>query len=290
VHVQADGYHTWVKELPVSKHLVTEAQAFNLPLVANIRVIAPWQTATGTMVVRTPLLIASTTNAVLATTTKNTSALIQNTEYLSLYTYFATASPTSTVGRTPTTRTRIDSALERTDTASTSTEDVATTTKESGGVRLYESDGDIYARWIGSFGSMPYYYCAEEFPRYSTSTEDEPNPNLELPPVPIPEAIDNPEQPLMHPVQTVPENVVCDPAIRIDRKWQEYTNFDFFPGSSDLVVVALSEGVYVVEIDDRGWQNMQPLIMGENVRIHIENGTIYVYDGILIYQIVLDIS
>ena len=65
------------------------------------------------------------------------------------------------------------------------------------------------------------------------------------------------------------------------------SDFDFFPGSTDFVVVALKDGIYVVEVDDRSWQNVQPLVMGTNLAFHIENGSIYVYDGALIYQVLL---
>jgi protein associated with RNAse G/E len=45
--------------------------------------------------------------------------------------------------------------------------------------------------------------------------------------------------------------------------------------------------VYVVEIDDRSWQNVQPLLQGEGLSFYIENGNIYVYDGKLIYQVII---
>ena len=44
-------------------------------------------------------------------------------------------------------------------------------------------------------------------------------------------------------------------------------------------------GIYVVEIDDRAWQNRQPLITGEDLEVRVYNGAIYVFDGYYIYQI-----
>ncbi len=52
--------------------------------------------------------------------------------------------------------------------------------------------------------------------------------------------------------------------------------------------MVLEDGIYVVEIDDRSWQNVQPLMLGNNLSMYIENGNIFVYDGVLIYQIIFD--
>ncbi len=92
----------------------------------------------------------------------------------------------------------------------------------------------------------------------------------------------------MHPVQTVSPDVVCDPKIRIDRKWQMVQTFDFLPGSTDFVIIGLEDGVYVAEIDDRSWQNVQPVMRGNNLDFRVENGSVYVFDGALIYQVVLE--
>jgi hypothetical protein len=278
VHVQKDGYHTWVKELPILKRLVTEAEAFNLPLVPQVRVISEWQSATGTAIVRTPLLFASTTNEILATTTATTSFL-KNDEYVSLIVHFATS-------------TDDEEAEERrlrdlfTQATTTKESENATSTIVSGGVRLSRAGEELYATWVGSFEEMPYYYCAADFPPYSTTststlTTDEPEvrePDTTL-------LVEN--NLVMHPVQTVPKDIACEPTIRIDRKWQRIHDFDFYPGTTDFVILALEDGIYVVEVDDRSWQNAQPLIMGNNLRMNVENGNIYVYDGFLIYQVLL---
>jgi len=288
VHVQKEGHQTWVKELPVSPHLVTEAQAFNLLLVPSVRVISEWQSATGSAVVRTDLLYASTTNEFVATTTKTTKTFTQNTEYTTLLKYFATS-----------TKLKDDAVSKKilttpaTSTATTTGTELATTTKEYNGVRLYEDNGEVYAAWVGLFEQMPYYYCAAPFPPYSTSTEATSSTEV-IAPVEelVQEVVEQPVRDtelLVHPVQSVPKDAECTPKIRIDRKWQTYSNFDFFPGSTDLVLMELENGIYVVEIDNRSWQNVQPLIMGEHLKMHIENGSIYVYDGTLIYQIILEV-
>lgn len=285
LHVQKDGHHTWVKELPVSKRLVTEAEAFNLPIIPQVRVVSPWQTATGTTVVREIPTNASSTNILYATTTTATSTFIQNTEYVSLLAHFGTTTD-GEEGMVKETRAINFKELLDATTTPDSDESLATSTVVQGGVRLGFAGDDLYATWVGSFEQMPYYYCAPDFPPYSvtSTTASEVLPDV-LDELDLVEA--ESEKFVMHPVQTVPKDSACDPSIRIDRKWQNVQDFDFFPGSTDLVVVALQDGIYVVEIDDRSWQNVQPLMLGSNLRFYIESSNIYVYDGNLIYQILL---
>lgn len=287
VHVQKEGHHTWVKELPVSKHLVTEAQAFNLPLVPQVRIISPWKSATGTTVVTSNVLNASSTNLLIATTTKNTKSFTPDPEYTSVIAYFGTTS----------TSTKESAATQIKDLllgSATTSEDIvdtsATSTVVSGGVKLFAQGEDVYATWVGTFEQMPYYYCAPDFPPYSTTSTS----TIEEVLTSVSETFENLDKPsseavgvFLHPVQTVPKDTVCDPTIRIDRKWQHVSGFSFFPGSTDFVILTLEDGVYVVEVDDRSWQNVQPLILGKNLRLHIENGTVYVFDGSYIYQVII---
>jgi hypothetical protein len=55
--------------------------------------------------------------------------------------------------------------------------------------------------------------------------------------------------------------------------------FDFFPGSSDLVLEHRTDGIFVVEIDDRSWQNTQQIYPASAEKVVINNGRIYVRDG-----------
>ncbi len=285
VHVQKEGYHTWVKELPVSKRLVTEAEAFNLPLVPQVRVIAEWQSATGSMIIREDLSNASATNPVLATTTTATTTFTLNEEYRTLFEHFGT---TSTSSVKETTAEQIKDLLRGEATSTSEIMAEPTTTINAGGVKLYESNGDVYATWVGEFEQMPYYYCAPDFPAYSSTTATSTELIATVIQTTIPDdALLEEEPQIMHPVQTVPKDVVCDPTIRIDRKGEEILHFEFLPGSTDFVLLVLTSGVYVVEIDDRGWQNVQPLMLGKELKTRVENGNVFVYDGRLIYQILL---
>lgn len=259
VHVQRDGYHTWVKELPVSKQLVTEVEAFNLPVVPTVRVISAWEDGEGAAVLRTPLTQASSTNVVVSTTTTRTAHLVESEEYHARIRSFATTTPA---------------------------EVATTTTIVANGVKLYEEGDDVFAAWVGSFEQMPYYYCAPDFPRYEgvrATTSEEVFPGK--PTVVVPEG-----DLVIHPLQTVAEDSECEPIIRMDRKGEEVLDFDFFPGSRDLVIMVLESGAYAVEIDDRGWQNMQPLFLKEDLQMSIDGGVIYFFDGAVIYQLVVSLE
>lgn len=295
IFVQKDGYHTWVKELPVTRHLVTEAEAFNFPLVPHVRVIAPTMTQSGVMVVPAIPVQATSSNALMATSTKKSKLFMKNPEYTELVKLFATTSTsTQSVGRAQQIK---DFILgENSTSTETGRNVVATTTKQHNGVMLFEKADGVFARWTGTFDNMPYYYCAPDFERYST-TSPATTTITNNDPVLFVKKDSNEEKNsvatntlVMHPVQTLTEEDACDPTIQIGANHRSIRTFDFFPGDNNLVVVLLDDGVYVTEIDDRGWQNMQPLFMGNNLSVSVTNGVIYVYDGTLIYQILFDNS
>lgn len=290
IHIQKEGYHTWVKELPVSERIVTETAAFNTPLVPQVRVITPWLSSTGTAVLRTPIQFASTTNEVIVATTTSTSTYSKNTEFEALKNFFieATTTATSTKRDTIVTKTKDLLTPSSTTTTATSTQTLATSTTERSGVKLHHVGEDVYATWVGTFERMPYYYCAGDFPRYSTTTElSDKVIEAVIPPQEEPEEVlEEPESTLViHPVQTVPVDTECIPTIRIDRKWEQVHDFEFYPGTTDLVLILRDSGLYAVEIDDRSWQNVQQVFPGSNLKMHISNEIIFVYDGINIYAL-----
>lgn len=61
--------------------------------------------------------------------------------------------------------------------------------------------------------------------------------------------------------------------------------FDFFPGSTDLAVVSINDGVFVTELDNRSGQNMQPIIVGEEIDFRIFDGDIYIKDDKRLYRV-----
>ena len=82
---------------------------------------------------------------------------------------------------------------------------------------------------------------------------------------------------------------VCRIDIRIDRKWQEVIWFDFLPNRSDLVLMLLEDGLYVVEIDDRSWQNVQLLYPGTDLVVLLDAGRVMVKDGEYILEVFTDL-
>ena len=296
IHIQKEGFHTWVKELPVSRHLVSEAEAFNLPLVPQVRIVAPYMTATGTMVVSSTPSNASSTNILFATTTKKHKTFIKNLEYEELLKLFATTSTsTQSVGRTQQIKEFILGGGSSTSTDDVMGGDEATSTKHHNNVKLFEKEGEVFATWTGSFDGMPYYYCAPTFERYSTTSPAVATTTDDTPPIRLIHKEVFEEEyiattSVLHPVQTLTEDDACDPTIRIGANNRTIRAFDFYPGSNDLVVVLLDDGVYVTEIDSRAWQNMQPLFLGDGLEMMVTNGVIYIYDGVLIFQIVLSNS
>lgn len=57
-------------------------------------------------------------------------------------------------------------------------------------------------------------------------------------------------------------------------------NIDFFPGRRDVIIAALSNGIYALELDRRGGQNLQPIYKGKSPVFAVFQGekTIYILD------------
>lgn len=267
VHVQKEDHHTWVKELSVSPHRVTEAQAFNIPLEPEVREIPRFRLVGGELLFELSTSTASTTALILASTTASTT---QNIEYAFVMELFATTSATSTenepeLGEVVTVA---PDALLAGDDASnlgvgTTTEEVATTTKISDDIKLFERGGDLFAAWAGSEEEIPYYFC-----NFSEVTVAEFEAAAAI-------------------MATTTEVVqTCRDEIRMEDFYgREIFAFDFFPGNNDLVVLALEDGIYVEEIDDRGWQNIQPLYLKEGLDLRVHDGNIYARDGVYLLEI-----
>lgn len=275
VHVQAPGVHTWVKELPVFGQIVTEAEAFNLPVVPQIRPITPWQTATGTIVyldtasTSVPFAFASSSVSLMATSTTATSSFERSSEYEFVDSLFtATTTEPTLVGRVVE---EVSSAFRFADPAATNTP--ATTTVLRDDVQLYERADEVYARYVGSPNDTPYYFCIP-FGRNASTSELYGEHVAAL----LAQAISDIE-PERSEQELAEGERWCRKEIRIDRKWQTVHWFNFLPESSDHVLLLLDDGLYVVEIDDRAWQNTQVLYPGDNLEVALNGGQIFVKDS-----------
>ena len=287
VHVQSSGLQTWVKELPVRPHIVTEAQSFNMPSVPQVRLIGEWLSGTGrqvfpkvaTTTIAKRFSFASTTEQVLASTTIATTTLTANQEYDFVSSLFGTSTENETlVGRVVQ---GVNEAFVFTDTGTSTATATPTTTVTNRDMKLYELDGEVYAVWQGRDNDIPYYFCINHEAASSTVLRYGEH---------VYESVANvlASMPI-----TETQNIsgrICRDQIRLDRKGMEVKYFNFFPDSTDLALLLLDDGLYVTEIDDRAWQNVQLLYPGEDIEVRVSGGRIYIKDGSYLLEVLTELA
>ncbi len=281
VYVEAPGVTTWVKDLPVFAHLVTEARSFNLPLVPQVRVITPWLHATsGASVLfesatSTPFTFASTSNTFFVATSTATSSYQVNAEHSFVTSLFGTSTTKSRVQL-------IEEQFSFNQSSSTDATSTATTTKLVDNTQLFESGGEVYARWLGEARSIPYYYCVNYQGATSTATLYGDHVYKQLAAELASSTVSL--------LDLDRNEMLCRRTIRIDRSFQTVHWFDFVPGNRDLVLMLLDRGLYIVEIDDRAWQNVQLLYPGDDLTVEVNSGRIYVRDGEYVLQVYTELQ
>ncbi len=269
--VQGPGLHTWVKVLPVDSYIVTEAAAFNMPVLPHIRPIPDYVNVSGTGI----YISQSTTSDMFpkATTTGNfvilkkaaPSSLLENSEFVYVEELFTTsaASSTSIINR-------LEEEIERfrfsSSTNASTSAIIEPVYVEQNNMRIVERGEDIFARWIGSGPSTPHYFCTPDQATSTVAFRYGAHIVMQME-----------EQRLS---TTTPLHLergrICRSEIRIDRKWQKIKYYEFFPRSSDLVVLQLEDGLYVTEIDDRAWQNTQMVYPGDKFETFVTDNNIYI--------------
>ncbi len=277
VHVQGSGLQTWVKELPVFSHYVTEAAAFNMPLVPQVRHITEFQTADGAAVVDAtntpPFAIASSSQRfVLASSTVATSTYIVNPEFTYITNRFASTTEERTLLEEIVSRTVEPFSFGSPDQLLSPTT-TATSTVRFSDMVLSERNGEVYAAWRGEESNIPYYFCVNPLASSSPAFYGE-HVTAQLYAAASTTVFDAYSAPIFE-----APNRLCRTEIRIDRLGQNVTWFTFMPDSRDHVLMHLNDGIYVVEIDDRSWQNTQLLYPGNNLTLLIDSGRILVQDG-----------
>ncbi|MBY0309549.1 hypothetical protein K2Q16_00145 [Patescibacteria group bacterium] len=278
VHVQAPGTHTWVKELNVLPHIVTEVESFNMPLIPHVRVVTPYNTLSGTAVVvvasttSVPFSFTTTTTSYFATTSRATSTLVANREYARLATLFAEQASTTALRARLFAEVQALKAMNPLATTSATTTALlafATTTIVSNDVMLYQAGEDVFVKALGTGRDVPVYFCA-------------------IPPVEVAQAeaealalasstASSTLQEFSQAIEFAPGDLgrECRTDIRIDRKGQPVLDFMFMPSDTNLVLMHLKNGLHVVEVDDRAWQNTQLLYPGENLQVLVDGNRIY---------------
>lgn len=277
LHVQTPGLNTWVKELSVYPHLVTEARSFNLPIIPQVRPITMYDTLdgaavfviTGTSSTTTILSMASSSIPFISTTTKAISTFSENPEYTLLKSLFAE--------KASSTKKRLVNEEKFGFATSTIEDDLsATTTITKNNITLYKAGEEVFAKAIGTGRQIPHYFCKNPLEQDTDAKlGDELQTVLEK----------EGETVLVNKLNELSTTgLTCRTDIRIDRKWQNVNDFNFFPGNEDLILMNLDEGIYVVEIDDRAWQNTQVLYPGKNLMMLVDGNSIFIKDGDLIFE------
>lgn len=284
LHVQGDGVSTWTKELPVFAHLVTEAESFNMPLVPQVRVVPQWSDTTGTGILfesatSTQFRFASILGTYRVATNTATSTYTENIEYLYIKNLFASSTQLQKALQNQKQPRENFSFGPQPVIESTST---ATSTKVYTDVALYESGDEIRIRWIGNDQDMPYYYCVQYSGMAKTALWYGEHVLQSL----VDQLGDTTD--LIN--SDVRNQRLCRTAIRMDRLNQEVHWFDMYPDSTDLVLMHLDDGLYVVEADDRAWQNTQLLYPGEDIHVVLDGGRIYVQDGDYYLEVFTEIA
>ena len=280
VHVQGSGLSTWVKDLPVFAHYVTEVRSFNLPITPQLRVITPWQTVIGESVLfesvaSTTFASASTSNLFFVATNTATSSYNVNNEYSYILTQFASSSEEAQQ-REMYRLHRAEPFLFAADIPTLGSTTVATTTKYARDRVLYEEEDELYVRYMGNPSNIPYYFCVQSTDLVQIS---------ELYGAHVAQSFASLQAATSTLRTFMSGQQWCRDTIKVDRQWQTVEWFDFHPELPDVVLIKSDDGLYGVEIDDRSWQNRQLLYDGTDFAVLVEGNEIYLRDGDYIMQI-----
>lgn len=284
VVVYGNGLQTWSKTLPVYPQMVTEFFTFTLPEVPQVRPITPLQTNDGTMVFRnhttatsSPFHRASSSVPVTYSTSSSPLPYAANPEYQFLRELFAeerALRPEPEVYQDTKPHFRFASTTPTVaNDATVATSAQATSTVQQNNVRLERRAEEVYAVYTGPFRTIPHYYCVPEATTATTAKHYGQH---------VADAVSLATTTATTTLQQrgTWHMQICRSEIRIDRKWQEVKYFDFVPGMPDLVLMHLEDGIYVTEVDDRGWQNHQVLYPHGDVFVLVHNGQILIeHDG-----------
>jgi hypothetical protein len=256
-----------------------------MPAVPQVRMLTEWtDVPTGKGIVfnfatSTELAFASSTNDLLYSSTTATSTFASNAEYLYIKSLFASS-------------TELQDALDAQKkpavkkpfvfkgATSTVGAQIATSTKSWRDFIVFEQNDDVFISWKGNKNDVPYYYCVN----YENESKT------------ISQYGQHIYSSLLASVASSSDLVkkegerICRDTIRIDRLNKKVAWFDFFPDSTDLILMQLEDGLYVVEVDDRAWQNTQLLYPGRDLQVIQDGGRIFVHDGPYYLEVFTELS
>ena len=72
---------------------------------------------------------------------------------------------------------------------------------------------------------------------------------------------------------------ICNGTVTVFKSVEPVKSLSFYPGREDVVLIAISNGIFAIEIDARKNQNFQPVYKGIDPYFIIDDGTIYIKDN-----------
>ena len=283
VVVQKPELHTWVKVLHIEPYLVAEAAAFNMPVVPQIRPIAEFVNSNGQSVyfgrsTSTELFPkASTTDEYVIETRTSTIDLTRNQEFDFVDDLFTSTTSSQSL------LDRIETQIERFQIATTTPAGEATTSLqyiERSNMRLMEQNNALYAVWAGNPDSVPHYFCVADIASSTIAVRYGEHVALQ---------VEGQRQSTTTPLWQN-GNRLCRSEIKLDNKWMDILSYNFLPGTSDLVVLQLEDGLYVGEIDDRAWQNTQLIYPGDDFEVIVTDDSIYINEDGRYFELLTEIE
>lgn len=71
----------------------------------------------------------------------------------------------------------------------------------------------------------------------------------------------------------------CTKPIQVFEAYDSIRTIDFYPSRDDAIILALDNGVYVIEIDKRPTQNFYPLYRGDSPDFRVYRNQVYIKDA-----------
>lgn len=72
---------------------------------------------------------------------------------------------------------------------------------------------------------------------------------------------------------------ICENTVIVFNSVAPIKDIDFYPGREDVVLIAVQNGIYVIEIDARKYQNFQPVYKGVDPYFVLSGNTLYIKDN-----------
>lgn len=220
--ISKEKFWPWAKNVTIKEGMVAEAIAFLIPKDPEGEIIP------------------KTLEAISATSSPKKSPV--NPEYLEIASLFE-AEKIKEKERIKKAALAQTVSANATSTA-TETEKLYEKISPRGKVGLWREDSKIFAKWLKSDRSLPYYFCEGN-------------------------------------------NENCREVVTVFNSPSTIKSLDFYPGRDDVVIIAVENGIFAIEIDQRKIQNFQPIYKGVDPYFLNDGGTFYVKDKDVIIKIKL---